>query len=157
MRPDRIIVGEVRGPEALEMLQAMITGHDGSMSTIHANSAVDALIRLATMVLSAAIDLPLEAVRMQVTSAVNLVIHQARGLDGKRRIVQIGELLGYEGGHPKMKDIFVFDTTVEPARHRATGVRPLLLDMLVQRGAPCPEAVFDPPVAGRDRTSPFPG
>jgi pilus assembly protein CpaF len=142
MRPDRIIVGEVRGAEALEMLQAMNTGHDGSMSTIHANSARDALTRLETMVLSAAIDLPLDAVRPQIASAVDLIIHQARRPDGKRKIVQIAELLAYRDNEPLVRDIFLFDSSREPGRHRATGIKPGLLETLAQRGIHCPDNIF---------------
>src|SRR5229473_3454894 len=96
MRPDRILVGEVRGAEALDMLQAMNTGHDGSMSTIHSNSARDALSRLETMVMMASIDIPFEAVRAQIASAVNLIVHQARMPDGRRKIAQIAEVVGYD-------------------------------------------------------------
>src|SRR5439155_1648615 len=95
MRPDRILVGEVRGAEALDMLQAMNTGHDGSMSTIHSNSARDALSRLETMVMMASIDIPFEAVRAQIASAVNLIVHQARMPDGRRKVAQIAEVVGY--------------------------------------------------------------
>ena len=144
MRPDRVIVGEVRGGEALEMLQAMNTGHDGSMSTIHANSAVDALSRLETMVLSAAIDLPLDAVRPQIASAIDLVIHQARMPDGKRKIVQVAELLGYRDNEPVMQDIFVLDPSASPAAHRPTGVAPRLLETLRHRGVEFPAELFQP-------------
>jgi pilus assembly protein CpaF len=142
MRPDRIIVGEARGGEALEMLQAMNTGHDGSMSTIHANSATDALARLETMVLSASIDLPLEAVRAQIGSAIDLIIHQVRRPDGKRKILQISELLGYEDNRPVIRDIFVLDAS--SGRFRPTGVRPQCLTKLLRLGVNCPDAIFDP-------------
>ena len=142
MRPDRIIVGEARGGEALEMLQAMNTGHDGSMSTIHANSAADALARLETMVLSASIDLPLEAVRAQIGSAIDLIIHQVRRPDGKRKIMQISELLGYDDNRPVIRDIFVLDAS--SGRFRPTGVRPQCLTKLLRLGVNCPDAIFDP-------------
>jgi pilus assembly protein CpaF len=148
MRPDRIIVGEARGGEALEMLQAMNTGHDGSMSTIHANSAADALARLETMVLSASIDLPLEAVRAQIGSAIDLIVHQVRRADGKRKIMQISELLGYEDNRPVMRDIFVLDANSE--RFRPTGVRPQCLAKLSRLDMSCPDAIFDPDSDGHD-------
>jgi energy-coupling factor transporter ATP-binding protein EcfA2 len=106
MRPDRVIVGEVRDAAALDMLQAMNTGHDGSMSTIHSNSAIDAFSRLETMVLSGSVDLPLPAVRAQIASAINIVIHQGRMPDGSRKIIQISEMRGYDEGRPVLHDIF---------------------------------------------------
>ncbi len=108
MRPDRIVVGECRGPEALDMLQAMNTGHDGSMSTGHANSPRDMLSRLETMVLMAGVDLPLRAIREQVSSAVDLIVHQSRLKDGTRRITNITEVQGMEGDVIVMQDVFVF-------------------------------------------------
>jgi pilus assembly protein CpaF len=142
MRPDRIIVGEARGAEALEILQAMNTGHDGSMSTIHANSSRDALARLETMVLSASIDLPLEAVRAQIGSAIDLVLHQVRRPDGDRKITQISELVGYEGDRPVLRDIFRY----EPGQGRfsATGTQPECLTKLDFYGVRCPLALFEP-------------
>jgi hypothetical protein len=109
MRPDRVIVGEVRDAAALDMLQAMNTGHDGSMSTIHSNSAIDAFSRLETMVLSGSVDLPLPAVRAQIASAINLVIHQGRMPDGSRKIIQISEMKGYDNDRPVLNDIFRLD------------------------------------------------
>jgi pilus assembly protein CpaF len=109
MRPDRIIVGEVRGPEAFDMLQAMNTGHDGSMSTIHANSPRDALFRLENMVMMANLNVPLRAIRMQIASALNLVVHVERMRDGIRRIQQIAEIAGMEGEIITMRDLFTFD------------------------------------------------
>src|SRR5678815_1722074 len=106
MRPDRIIVGEVRSGEALDMLQAMNTGHDGSMSTGHANSPRDMLSRLETMVLMAGVDLPLRAIREQVASAVDLIVQQSRLKDGTRRIVNITEVQGMEGDMIVMQDVF---------------------------------------------------
>src|SRR5438094_434783 len=107
MVADRILVGEVRGAEALDMLQAMNTGHDGSMSTIHSNSARDALSRLETMVMMASIDIPFEAVRAQIASAVNLIVHQARMPDGRRKVAQIAEVVGYDSNGPILRDIFL--------------------------------------------------
>ena len=111
MRPDRIIVGECRSGEALDMLQAMNTGHDGSMSTGHANSPRDMLARLETMVLMAGVDLPLRAIREQVASAVDLIVQQSRLKDGSRRIVNITEVQGMEGDMIVMQDVFVFEQT----------------------------------------------
>lgn len=106
MRPDRIVVGEVRGGEALDMLQAMNTGHDGSLTTLHANSPRDALSRLETMVLMAGMDLPLAAIRDQIASAVHLIVQQARASDGRRRIVEIAEVTGIEGSRVLMQPLF---------------------------------------------------
>src|SRR5205823_14438836 len=97
MRPDRIVVGEVRGAEALDMLQAMNTGHDGSITTIHANAPRDVLSRLETMVLMAGMDLTMRAIREQISSAINLIIHQARLKDGTRRVTHVTEIVGMEG------------------------------------------------------------
>jgi len=109
MRPDRIIVGEVRGGEALDMLQAMNTGHDGSLSTIHANSPRDALSRLETLVLMAGMELPLRAIREQVASSIDLIVQLARLRDGTRRIVAVTEVHGMEGQTVTMQDVFLFD------------------------------------------------
>jgi hypothetical protein len=111
MRPDRVMVGEVRDAAALDMLQAMNTGHDGSMSTIHANSARDAFSRLETMVMTGSSDIPLPAVRAQIGSALNIVIQQARLPDGSRRIIQVAEVTGYAGELPVLSDIFRFHRT----------------------------------------------
>ena len=114
MRPDRIVVGEVRGGEALDMLQAMNTGHDGSLTTVHSNNARDTLRRVETMVLMAGMDLPLRAIREQIASAFDLVVHLLRLADGSRKIVQISEVQGMEGDTIVMQDIFQFvQTTVE--------------------------------------------
>jgi len=109
MRPDRIVVGEVRGPEALDMLQAMNTGHDGSISTLHANSTRDALSRLETMILMAGISLPSRAMRDYIASALDLLIHLARVSDGTRKIIRVTEIVGMEGELITLQDIFVFD------------------------------------------------
>ena len=111
MRPDRIIVGECRGGEALDMLQAMNTGHDGSMSTGHANTPRDMLSRLETMVLMAGVELPLRAIREQVSSAVDLIVHQNRLKDGQRKITNITEVQGMEGDVIVMQDVFTFEQT----------------------------------------------
>src|SRR5206468_12709451 len=111
MRPDRIVVGEVRGAEALDMLQAMNTGHDGSLTTIHANTPRDALYRLDTMVAMANLNIPERAVRQQIASAVNLVIQATRLSDGSRRVTAISEITGMEGEVITLQDLFVFERT----------------------------------------------
>ncbi len=145
MRPDRILVGEVRGAEALDMLQAMNTGHDGSMSTIHSNSARDALSRLETMVMMASIDIPFEAVRAQIASAVNLIVHQARMPDGRRKIAQIAEVVGYDSNGAILRDIFVLgmgsDLRLE---YNATGYVPSSLDKAAFYGVQVNRDLFDP-------------
>jgi pilus assembly protein CpaF len=108
MRPDRIIVGEVRGPEAFDMLQAMNTGHDGSMTTVHANSPRDALYRVENMVMMANLNLPLKAIRMQVASALNLIVHIERMRDGVRRVQNVAEIAGMEGDVITVRDLFTF-------------------------------------------------
>jgi pilus assembly protein CpaF len=145
MRPDRILVGEVRGAEALDMLQAMNTGHDGSMSTIHSNSARDALSRLETMVMMASIDIPFEAVRAQIASAVNLIVHQARMPDGRRKVAQIAEVVGYDANGPILRDIFLLgmgsDLRLE---YNATGYVPTSLDKAAFYGVQVNQDLFDP-------------
>jgi len=139
MRPDRIVVGEVRGGEALDMLQAMNTGHDGSLTTAHSNSARDTLRRLETMVLMAGMDLPLRAIREQIASAINLIIHLQRMRDGSRKVVQVAEVTGMEGDTILLQDIFVFkeaglrDGKVL-GRLEPTGVRPKFYDRIQQAG-----------------------
>src|SRR5687767_1189653 len=108
MRPDRVVVGECRGPEALDMLQAMNTGHDGSMTTLHANSPRDALARLETMVMMAGFELPHRAIREQISSAVDLIVQLERMWDGSRRVVRVTEVQGMEGQVVVMQDIFLF-------------------------------------------------
>jgi pilus assembly protein CpaF len=131
MRPDRIIVGEVRSGEALDMLQAMNTGHDGSMTTLHANSPRDAIARLETMAMMAGLDMPLIAIRTQIASAIDLIVHMERLVDGSRRVVKITEVPRMEGDVVTLSDIFRFDQTGidENGRivgdMRATGLRPL--------------------------------
>ncbi|MEK9810433.1 MAG: CpaF/VirB11 family protein, partial [Candidatus Nanopelagicales bacterium] len=109
MRPDRIIVGEVRDAAALDMLQAMNTGHDGSLSTVHANSPRDALSRVETMVLMAGLDLPVRVIREQVVGAIDLVVHQMRLRDGSRHVMQIADVVGMDGDTILMEDIFEFE------------------------------------------------
>jgi len=148
MRPDRILVGEVRGGEALDMLQAMNTGHDGSMSTIHSNSARDALSRLETMVMMASIDLPYEAVRAQIGSAINMLVHQARMPDGRRKIVQVAEVLGYNADGPVLRDIYVLGMGADlHLEYNATGYVPKLLDKAAFYGVQVPDRLFDPEFA----------
>ena len=145
MRPDRIIVGEVRGAEALDMLQAMNTGHDGSLSTVHANAPRDALARLETMVLMAGFDLPTRAIREQIASALNLIVHIDRFRDGSRRVSHVTEVVGMEGEIITLQDIFRYD--YQAARLAPTGVRAQFLDELVERGVSLPAGVFGTPDA----------
>jgi pilus assembly protein CpaF len=147
MRPDRIIVGECRGGEALDMLQAMNTGHDGSLTTIHSNSPRDTLSRLETMTLMAGMDLPLKAIREQVASAINLIIHQERMKDGSRKIVNIAEVQGMEGDVIVMSDIFVFEQTGIEAgkvigRLRPTGLRPKFIERIESANIQLPPNIF---------------
>ena len=149
MRPDRIVVGEVRGPEALDMLQAMNTGHDGSLSTVHANSSRDALARLETMVLMAGLELPVRAIREQVTSALDLLVHLARLRDGTRRVVQIAEVQGMEGEMVVLEDIFTFDYSMGvdedgrfKGRVKPTGIRPKCALRLEDVGIHLPADTF---------------
>jgi pilus assembly protein CpaF len=149
MRPDRIIVGEVRGDEALDMLQAMNTGHDGSLTTVHANSARDALHRLDTMVAMANLNIPERAVRQQIVSAIQLVVHVSRMADGTRKITSITEITGMEGDMISMQDIFVFDRTGISAegrvcgRFRASGIRPRCSERLATAGHRLPVDIFE--------------
>jgi pilus assembly protein CpaF len=149
MRPDRIIVGEVRDGAALDMLQAMNTGHDGSITTVHSNSPRDSLARLETMVLMAELELPQRAIREQMASAINLIIHQTRLKDGTRRITHITEVHGMEGDIITLQDLFLFDFHAGVDEHgqyrgalRSTGLRPRFLDTLADRSIPLPPGVF---------------
>lgn len=149
MRPDRIVVGEVRDGAALDMLQAMNTGHDGSLTTVHANSPRDSLSRIETMVLMAGMDLPVRAIREQISSAVDLVIQLTRLRDGTRRITQITEVTGMEGDVVTMQDLFVFDFRAgqdQYGRHqgalRSTGLRPRFVDALADHGIAVPPETF---------------
>jgi pilus assembly protein CpaF len=149
MRPDRIIVGEVRSGESLDMLQAMNTGHDGSLSTVHANSPRDAIARLETLVLMAGMDLPLRAIREQVSSAVDLIIQVTRLRDGTRRVTHVTEVQGMEGDIVTLQDAFLFDYSAGvDAQGRflgkpiATGIRPRFLDRFAELGIGVSPAVF---------------
>ncbi len=151
MRPDRIVVGECRGGEALDMLQAMNTGHNGSISTIHANSPRDCIARLETLVLMAGMDLPLRAIREQVVSAIDLIVQIQRLRDGSRRITHVTEVVGMEGETVVLQDAFLFDYQAGfgPDGHhlgvaRATGLRPRFLDKFDEAGIPYSLALFDP-------------
>ena len=149
MRPDRIVVGEVRGEEALDMLQAMNTGHDGSLTTVHANSPRDALYRLDTMIAMANLNIPEKAIRQQIASAVNLIVQVSRMADGTRKVTAISELTGMEGGVITMQDIFVFERTgINPegrvrGRFRATGIRPKCAERLATSGVHLPMDMFE--------------
>ncbi|HKW73190.1 MAG TPA: CpaF family protein [Candidatus Dormibacteraeota bacterium] len=149
MRPDRLVVGEVRGPEALDMLQAMNTGHDGSMTTLHANKPRDALSRIETLVLMAGYDLPVRAIRAQVTSAINVVVHLDRLRDGSRKVSQISELTGMEEDVITMQEIFkFFRTGVDPqgrvmGRFSPTGIRPRVLDKLDELAIKMPAEIVE--------------
>src|SRR3990172_9376719 len=156
MRPDRIVGGGGRGGEALDMLQAMNTGHDGSISTIHSNSPRDALSRLETMSMMAGMDLGIRAIREQIASAVNLIIHQARMKDGVRRITHITEIVGMEGNIITLQDLFLFDYSAgidDEGRFRgqlkATGLRPRFVERLAERGVAIAAEVFSPTSGGR--------
>jgi pilus assembly protein CpaF len=144
MRPDRLVVGEVRGAEALDMLQAMNTGHDGSLTTLHANKPRDALARIETLVLMAGYDLPVRAIRAQVASAINVIVHLERLRDGTRKVVQISELTGMEEDVITMQDIFRFVRTGIDAQGRVTGrfapsgIRPRILERLDELGQAMP-------------------
>jgi pilus assembly protein CpaF len=147
MRPDRIIVGEIRDDAALDMLQAMNTGHDGSMTTAHSNSPRDTLARMETMTLMAGMDLPVRAIREQISSAIDLVVHQERMRDGSRKIVNITEVTGMEGEVITMTDIFLFEQLGYEngrvvGRLRATGLRPRFMDKIEAAGIHLPPSIF---------------
>ena len=158
MRPDRLVVGEVRGGEALDMLQAMNTGHDGSMTTLHANKPRDAMARIETLVLMAGYDLPLRAIRAQIASAIHVIVHLERQRDGSRKVVQISEVTGMEEEVIAMQDVFRFVRTgLDPegrviGRFAPSGIRPRTLERLQDRGLEMPrelavifpEAVYQP-------------
>jgi pilus assembly protein CpaF len=154
MRPDRIIVGEARGGEALDMLQAMNTGHDGSMTTIHSNSPRDTLRRIETMVLMAGLELPLKAIREQVASALDLVIHMERLRDGNRKVVQVAEVQGMEGDSIVMQDLFVFDQTgIQNGRVlgaiKPTGLRPKFAEKFALNNIDLGAEVFETNLSNR--------
>ena len=148
MRPDRIVVGEVRSGEALDMLQAMNTGHDGSLTTGHANSPRDMLSRVETMVLMAGVDLPIRAIREQIASAVDLIIHQARLRDGSRKVTYVTEVQGMEGDVITLQDVFVFEQTGKDENNKIighfkpTGIRPHFVDKLETNGIHLPNELF---------------
>ncbi|MEC7725102.1 MAG: CpaF family protein, partial [Planctomycetota bacterium] len=149
MRPDRILVGEVRSGETLDMLQAMNTGHEGSITTVHANSPRDALSRLETMVLMAGTELPSRAIREQITSAIQLLVHVNRGEDGVRRVESISEVTGLEGETPLLQELFHWQRTGRNerrlvGRYVATGIQPTVGDQLRSRGAALPAELFRP-------------
>jgi pilus assembly protein CpaF len=149
MRPDRIIVGEVRGGETLDMLQAMNTGHDGSLTTVHANSTRDALARLETMVLMAGLDLPSRAIREQIVSAIQMIVHIRRCEDGVRRVQCISEITGMEGDTPQLQDVFVFRSRGRQGRrldgeYVATGIVPRVVEQLRAENHDVPMSLFQP-------------
>ncbi|MHB9092765.1 MAG: CpaF family protein [Chloroflexota bacterium] len=148
MRPDRIIVGEVRAGEAFDMLQAMNTGHDGSLTTVHANAPRDALARIENMVLMSGFDLPMRAIREQVASAINLIVHISRFRDGTRKVTHVSEIAGMEGDVITLQDIFLFHQTGIDERGmvqgevRATGLRPRCMERFEQEGIELPPETF---------------
>jgi pilus assembly protein CpaF len=148
MRPDRIVVGEVRGAEALDMLQAMNTGHDGSLSTVHCNSPRDAISRIETMVLMAGFDLPVRAIREQVASALHLIVHTERLHDGSRKVVRITEVQRMEGDQVTLQDLFVFNVHGTTANGSiagalaATGLHPSFREDFHRRGIALPADLF---------------
>jgi pilus assembly protein CpaF len=149
MRPDRVIVGEARGAEALDMLQAMNTGHDGSLTTVHANSPRDAMARIETMTLMGGIDLPVRAIREQMASALNLIVHLARLSDGARRVTSVSEVLGMEGDTMVLQDIYAFDYGMGVdadgrflGRLKSTGIRPNFSERLADRGVKLEPELF---------------
>jgi pilus assembly protein CpaF len=154
MRPDRIVVGEVRGGEALDMLQAMNTGHDGSLTTAHANSPRDMLARMETMVLMAGMELPHRAIREQMASAIDLIVHQDRMRDGTRKVTSISEIQGMEGDVITMSEIFRFEQTgIENGkvigRLRPTGLRPKFMFKIQEAGIMLPPSIFGIGTRGR--------
>jgi len=148
MRPDRIVVGEVRGGEALDMLQAMNTGHDGSLTTIHANTPRDAVSRLETITLMSGLDLPIRVIREQVAAAVDLIIQQSRMRDGTRKVTQVTEVIGMEGDTIVLSDIFKFEQSGQDeegkvlGEHKATGIRPIFMSKLESAGFKLGPEVF---------------
>lgn len=148
MRPERIVIGEVRSGEALDMLQAMNTGHDGSLTTAHANSPRDLLSRLETMVLMAGMELPVRAIREQMSSAIDLIVHQARLRDGSRKITHITEVIGMEGDIITLQDIYKYDSQGFDDRGRlkgqfkASGIRPKFMDKMFAAGVGLPDDLF---------------
>ncbi len=150
MRPDRIILGEVRGPEVIDMFQAMNTGHEGSMTTIHANTARDALMRLETMIQLSGVKIEEKAMRQMISSSINIIIQLARLSDGSRRLISLSEVTGMESGVITMQDIFVFNRQAMEGndqvvgRYAATGVRPRFAERCRMFGVPLPNDIFEP-------------
>jgi septum site-determining protein MinD len=148
MRPDRIVVGECRAGEALDMLQAMNTGHDGSMTTVHSNSPRDAVARLETLVMMAGMDLPAKAIREQIASAVNLIVQQSRLSDGTRKVTSITEVIGMQGDVVTLQEVFAFKRTGMDKNRKvlgkyvATGFIPKFIDELEQQGIKIPRGIF---------------
>jgi pilus assembly protein CpaF len=149
MRPDRIVVGEVRGAEALDMLQAMNTGHDGSISTIHSNSPRDSLSRLETITLMAGMDLSPRSIREQIASAIQLIVHQQRLKDGTRRFTHVTEIAGMEGDVITLQDLFLFDFSAGVdeegkfrGRLKSTGLRPKFMERLEEHGVRVDPEIF---------------
>jgi pilus assembly protein CpaF len=153
MRPDRIVVGECRGGEALDMLQAMNTGHDGSLTTIHANSPLDTMNRLETLVLLSGAELPSRAIREQIASAIQIVVQQARLRDGTRKVINVSEVVGLENERVKLQDIFVFrQSGIDPEGKvkgifTATGIVPNNMEHLLESGEELPLSLFEPTTA----------
>jgi len=148
MRPDRIIVGECRGAEALDMLQAMNTGHEGSLTTIHANTPRDVLSRLEVLTLMGGIELPVGAIREQIASAIDLIVHQARFRDGTRRITSVTEVAGIESGRIQLQELFRYEQFATgrdrvDGRHRPCGAVPGFYEALVGRGVVFDVGLFD--------------
>jgi pilus assembly protein CpaF len=148
MRPDRIVVGECRGGEALDMLQAMNTGHDGSMTTVHSNSPRDSLRRIETMVLMAGMDLPLKAIREQVASAIELIVHMERVKDGTRKVVKVSEVQGMEGDTIVMQDMFAYKQTgfengIVKGKLSPTGLRPHFMEKITNSNLQLPDSIFE--------------
>jgi pilus assembly protein CpaF len=149
MRPDRIVLGEVRGEEALDMLQAMNTGHDGGLTTIHANGARDALYRLDTMVAMASLNIPERAIRQQIASAIDLLVHVTRLSDGRRKVTGVTEITGMEGEVITTQDIFIFERMgISEAgkvsgRFRATGLRPKCAERILASGRTLSSEMFE--------------
>jgi pilus assembly protein CpaF len=160
MRPDRIVVGEVRGAEALDMLQAMNTGHEGSLSTLHANSPRDALNRLETMIMMAGMEIPIAAIRDYISSALDLVVHLSRLGDGTRRVTNVTEVVGMEGEVMTTQDIFAFtrEGTDESGRIVGsldpTGIRPRFADRLAAAGLPLHPGLVGAAPEGAGQDSP---
>lgn len=158
MRADRIVVGEVRGAEVFDMLQAMNTGHDGSLTTLHANSTSDALGRLEMLVEMAGIEIPVRTIRRQIASAIQIIVHVSRLKGGARKVVEISELCGFEGETIKLNDLFIFQQTGidrsgnAVGKFAATGNRPYYLDRFREYGLNLPDDLFQRRVLNPDST-----